>query len=62
MTRYLCKICGRLAGQAAENCNECEEPLFCNLCGYDTDLKLNGKRELLRIEHRKEEHVPVDLI
>lgn len=62
MIRYLCKICGRLAGQVAENCNECGEPLFCNICAYNTDDKFNWKREILRIEHRTDEHRSVDLV
>lgn len=64
MIRYLCKICGRLAGQVYESCDECGDPLFCNLCGYnyDTDAKFAGKRVLIKREHRADQHHSVDLV
>lgn len=63
MIRYHCKGCGRLSAQYAERCLECNQPLFCNVCGYyEDDMLLKRARELIRKEHRKEEHVSIDLV
>lgn len=61
MKSFNCKVCNRISAQYAEDCKECNEPLFCNVCGYDNDSENVVKRVELRETHKKEEHISVDI-